>query len=74
MIVELFGLEENFTSQLVQPFAIRRHICSSITLLRISSYSTWNVLRVGAAATFLGNLGQRFTNLTVKEMFSISLV
>ena len=54
------------------PPAVSRDIFNQTRLLRAPSNLAFIVSRDGAATTSLGNLGQGFTTLTVKNFFLIS--
>ena len=49
-----------------------RHMFHQTRLLKAPSSLALNTAREGAATTFLGNLGQGLTALTVKNFFLIS--
>ena len=70
--MEWLGLEGTSKDHLVQPLVKSRDIFTWIRLLRAPSDLAWNGSRDGASPTSLGNLGQGFTTLTVKNFFLIS--
>jgi len=61
-----------FKGHLAQPPAMSRDIFNWIRLLRAPSNLAWHVPRDGVSPASLGNLGQGFTNVSIKNFFLTS--